>query len=67
LLESTLGSPDFRPSRKLRVLRQIVSDLKPGGFARYEEVALRAHTWVIIETTKSNSEFRSAIRAVYNR
>jgi hypothetical protein len=40
---------------------------KPGGFARYEEVAFGAYTWVIIETAESNSEFRDAIRAVYNR
>ena len=48
------------------MLRQIVGDLKPGSFARYEEVSFGAHAWVIIETTKSNSEFRGAIRAVYN-
>jgi hypothetical protein len=52
--------------RKLRVLWKIVGDLKPRGFARHKEVALRAYTRVIIETTKSNSEFRGAIRAVYN-
>jgi len=48
------------------VLREFVGDLKPGRFARYEEVAFGAYTWVIIETAKSNSEFRGAIRAVYN-
>lgn len=52
--------------RKLRVLRQVVGDLKPGGFACYEEVAFGAYTWVVIETAKSNSEFRGAFRAVYN-
>jgi hypothetical protein len=49
------------------VLRQVVGDLKPWGFARYEEVAFGAYTWVIIEAAKSNSEFRGAIRSVYNR
>jgi hypothetical protein len=48
------------------VLWQIVGDLKPEGFARHEEVAFGAYTWVIIETAKSNSEFRSAIRAIYS-
>jgi hypothetical protein len=48
------------------MLRQIVSDRKPGSFARYEEVALGAYTGVIIETAKSNSEFRGAIGAVDN-
>jgi hypothetical protein len=65
-LESALCSGDFGTRRKLRVPREIVGDLKPGGFARYEEVAFGAYTWVIIETAKSNSEFWRAIRAVYN-
>ena len=49
------------------MLGQVVGDLKPGGFARHEEVALQAYPRVVIETAKSNSEFRGAIRAVYNR
>ena len=49
------------------MLRQIVGDLKPGGFAGHVEVAFGPHTWVIIETAKSNTEFRSAFRPVYNR
>ena len=49
------------------MLRQIVGDLKPGGFARCVEVAFGAYAWVIIEPAKSNPEFRDAIRAVYNR
>ena len=49
------------------MLRQIVGDLEPGGFARHEEVALGAYTWVIVKAAKSNSEFRGALRAVYNR
>ena len=48
------------------MLRQIVGNLKPGGFARHEEVAFGPHAWIVIETTKSNSEFRRAIGAVYN-
>jgi len=44
----------------------MVGDLKPGGFARHEEVAFGTNTRVIIETAKSNSEFWGAIRAVYN-
>jgi hypothetical protein len=66
-LQSDLCSPDFGKRRKLGVLRQIVSDLKPRCFARHEEVTFGAYTWVIIETAKRNSEFRGAIRAVYNR
>jgi hypothetical protein len=58
---------DFGTRRKLQVLRQIVGDLKPGGFARYEEVAFGAYTRVIIEPAKSNSEFGGAFRTVYNR
>ena len=65
-LECSLRSGDFGMRRKLCVLWQVVGDLKPGGFARHEEVAFRAYNRVIIETAKSNSEFRSAIRAVYN-
>ena len=49
------------------MLRQMVGDLKPGGFARHVKVAFGAYAWVIIETAKSNSEFRRAIRAVHNR
>jgi hypothetical protein len=49
------------------VLRQIVGNLKPRGFARHEEMAFGAYTWVIVKTAKGNSEFRGAIRAVYNR
>src|SRR5215469_18642428 len=60
------SSGAFGTRRQRRVLRQIVGDLEPGGFARYEEVAFGAYTWVIIKTAKSNSEFRGAIRAVYN-
>jgi hypothetical protein len=56
----------FGTRRKLRVLWQIAGDLKPGGCTGYEEVAFGAYTWVMIETAKSNSEFRGAIRAVYN-
>jgi len=49
------------------VLRQIVGDLEPGGFACYEEVPFGAYSRVIIQTAKSNAEFRGAFRAVYNR
>ena len=49
------------------MLRQIVGDLEPGGFACYEEVPFGAYSRVIIQTAKSNSEFRGAIRTVYNR
>jgi hypothetical protein len=48
------------------VLRQIVGDLKPKRFARDVEVAFGPHTWVIVESAKSNSEFRGAFRAVHN-
>ena len=48
------------------MLRSIIGDLKPGRFARYEEVAFGAHTWVVIEAAKGNSEFRGAFRAVDN-
>jgi len=30
-------------------------------------VAFGAYTWVIVEAAKSNSKFRGALRAVYNR
>jgi hypothetical protein len=49
------------------VLRQVVGDLEPGGFARYVEVKFRAYTRVIIETAESNAEFRNPVRAVYDR
>jgi hypothetical protein len=49
------------------VLRQIVGDLKPRGFAPDVEVEFGPHAWVIIEAAKSNSEFRGAFRAVHNR
>ena len=49
------------------MLRQIVGDLEPGGFACYEEVPFGAYSRVIIQTAKSNAEFRGAFRAVYNR
>ena len=49
------------------MLRQIIGDLEPGGFARHVEVAFGTYAWVIIETAKSNSEFRGALGAVYNR
>ena len=52
--------------RELRVLWQVVGDLKPGGFARYKEVAFGPYTGVVIETAKGDSEFRGAIGAVYN-
>ena len=49
------------------MLGQVVGDLKPGGFARHEEVAFGPYTRVIIEPAKRNSEFRGAIRAVHDR
>ena len=49
------------------MLREIVGNLKPGGFACYKKVAFRADPRVIIETAESNAEFRSAIGTVYNR
>ena len=48
------------------MLRQIVGDLEPGGFAPYVEVAFGPYTWVIVESAKSNSEFRGAFRAVHD-
>jgi hypothetical protein len=60
-------SGDFGTRRKLRMLRQIVGDLKPGGLAGNVEVALRAYTRVIIESAKRDPQFRGAIRSVYNR
>ena len=44
------------------MLRSIVGDLRPGGFARCVDAAFGAYTWVIIETAKRNSEFRGSIR-----
>lgn len=49
------------------MLWQIIGDLEPRGFARYKEVALGAHTGVVIEAAERNSEFRRATWAVYNR
>jgi len=67
LLEPGLCLRSFGARRKLLVLRQAVSDLKPRGFAPHVEVAFGADPWVIIETPQSNSEFRSAFRPVHNR
>ena len=48
------------------MLRQIIGDLEPGRFARYVEVAFGPYTGVIVESAKSNSEFRGAFGAVHD-
>jgi hypothetical protein len=48
------------------MLWPIVGDLKPRGFGGHVEVAFGPYTWVIIETAKSNSQFRGTFRAVHN-
>jgi hypothetical protein len=66
-LKSPLRSTHFRTKRKFRVLREIIGNLEPQGFARRVEVAFGMYTWVIIETAKSNSKFEGAFGAFYNR